>query len=76
MGLVPALDVLVSASCGVRATVAVPQSLAVDCWAVGVLTQAVLASVAVSDAGDAATVALSTMGAPTVAPAGIGSVPV
>ena len=75
MGLVPALDVLVSASCGVRATVAVPQSLAVDCWA-GVLTQAVLASVAVSDAGDAATVALSTMGAPTVAPAGIGSVPV
>ena len=41
-----------------------------------VLTQAVLASVAASDAGDAATLAFSTMGAPTVAFAGIGSAPV
>ena len=75
-GPVPALDVLVSATWGVRVTVAVPQSLATDCWAVGVLTQALLVNVAAREAGEAATVVRSTMGAPTVPPAGIGNAPV
>ena len=73
---VPRLDVFTSCNSGVTVTVAVPQSLAVETWAVGVATQAWFVSVDGSAVGVLATVAFTTIGAPTEPLAGIGSVPV
>ena len=56
---VPRLDVFTSCNSGVTVTVAVPQSLAVETWAVGVATQAWFVSVDGSAVGVLATVGAS-----------------